>query len=110
MPSASDVNLTISGLPPGWAVKIGSARALRSGATDAVPKFLAVAGRVTVSATKNYETRDALLQIVPGSNIVAWSEFYAGAKKSASSKKNAIAAVAVATTMAGVVYLARKQR
>lgn len=112
MPSASTTQapaqLTISGLPAGWAVRIGSSPALRSGSNDTVPQFLAFSGRVTVSATKDYETRDALLQIGPGNNVVAWSEFYGTAKKAGASSKNAIAAVAVATTMAGVVYLARR--
>lgn len=106
--TSSAAKLTIEGLPSGWSVMFGSSPALRDGSNDTVPRFLAVVGRIRVSATKDYVTRTALLQITPGNNVVAWSEFYGAAKKTGPANKNAIAAVAVASTMAGVVYLARR--
>ena len=105
---SNTARLTIEGLPRGWAVSFGSSPALRDGSNDTVPRFLAVVGRIRVSATKDYVTRTALLQIPPGNSVVAWSEFYGAAKKTGPASKNAIAAVAVASTMAGVVYLARR--
>ena len=98
--------LTIEGLPLGWEVVLRGQRAMPVGVSYLDPTFLAIEGRSTFEARKDGEVRSATLQVSPGANVVAWSEF----RGQKSSSSDAIAGTAVATAIASVVYFVRQKK